>query len=198
MNNNLSIGEAFGFTFKEDKWINKVFVGGLVLLASILLIPAPFLAWYQFALFKNVLSGTKPVLPEWKFNTENYITGLKVIAIAFGYSIPSLILGAFGDGIASMLQTLYSVLMLVILPFALGKFVESGKLESAFDIKSIWKKVSSNVGVLVVYVIGVFLAGLVALVGLLGLVVAVIFTAFWSNLVQTYLMAKVYSVSKKG
>ena len=196
MNDNLGIAEAFGFTFKEDRWVSKVFVGGLVLLSSVLLIPAPFLAWYQFALFKNVLSGTKPLLPEWQFSTKNYVTGLKVIAIAFGYSIPSLILGAFGDGLASMLQTLYSVLMLAIMPFALGKFVEKGKLEAAFDFKGIWKKISSNVGLLVVYIIGVFLAGVAALVGLLGLVVAVIFTGFWSNLVQTYLMAKVYKVSK--
>jgi len=196
MNNNLSLSEAFGFVFKEDKWISKIFVGGLVLLSSVLLLPAPFLAWYQYALFKNILSGTKPLLPEWQFNKQNYITGLKVVAIAVGYSVPSLILGALGDGVGSMLQTLYSILMVALLPFALGKFVETGKLESAFDIKSVWKKVSGNLGVLVVYFIGVFLTSLVALAGLLGLVVAVIFTSFWSTLVQTHLMARVYKVSK--
>jgi len=108
-----------------------------------------------------------------------------------------MILGALGEsGIVSMLQTLYSVLMLALLPFAFGKFVQSGKLEAAFDIKGIWNKMTNNVGVLVVYLIGVFLAGIVALVGFLGLVVAIIFTGFWSCLVQTYLMAKVYKVAK--
>lgn len=194
---NISIGEAFNYVFKEEGWVSKVLVGGLVVIASVLILPLPFLGWYQVTVFKNIVEEKKPYLPKWEFNTANYVTGLKFFAVAIILYLPSLIFSVFGETLGSLLQTLYSLAMMAVLPFVIGGFAKNLKIAEAFDFKSIFKKVQSNVGLLVVYIIGVFLAGLAAMLGLIALIIGVVFTAFWSNLVETYLMAKVYSVTKE-
>lgn len=192
----ISIGEAFGFVFKEEGWISKVLMGGLVTLSSVFILPLPFLAGYQLALFKNILSGQKPYLPEWVFDKPRYFLGLKVIAVALGYSLVSLVLGISNNFLFSALRMVYGLLMVGIMPFALGKLVETGKIESAFDIKWIWEKVKNNISGVILVAVGGLLAGLAAMVGILGLVVGLIFTAFWSEMVATYLGASLYKKAR--
>jgi hypothetical protein len=188
----LSIGEAFGFVFKEDSWTKKILTGGLVTLSSVLILPIPFLAGYQFRLFKNILSGQKPYLPEWVFNKEVYINGLKVLGVGVVYSLPSVVFSVSDNFLFSLLRTAYGLVLLGIMPFAMGKLVETGKFESAFDFRWILEKIKNNIPGVVIVAVGGFLAGIAALVGLIGLVIGVIFTVFWSTLVSTYLSATLY------
>lgn len=197
MNKGINLGEAFSFAFKEDKWVSKVLTGGLVTIASILILPIPFLTWYQLTVFKNVLSNAKPILPEWKFSKENYILGLKVLVIGLGYSIPSLILSASDNALFALLQTAYSILLMAIIPFAIGIFAETGNIGASFDVAGIFKKIKAHIPELIVVIVGSFLAGLAALLGLIGLIIGVVFTAFWSSFVQMHLYAQVYRLAKK-
>ena len=76
------------FMIGDPRWREKIFFGGLLLLL------APPIGWpaalgYRKALVGRLLSGKRPVLPDWNGQVwRHFIEGLKAIGVIFSYYCP--------------------------------------------------------------------------------------------------------------
>lgn len=90
------------------------------------------------------------------------------------------------------LSILYVILFLLILPFVVGKFVESESINDAFAISEIFSMLKNNLGDAVVILLLTVLLQFLASLGVVLCFVGVLFTGFWANVVMYYLYGELY------
>lgn len=190
MNN---IGKAFSYVFDDPQWLTKVLVGGLVLLSSIFIIPIPLLVGYLVELRSRVINRSSPLLPEWSDLGSKYSKGLVLLLGLILYSLVGIILKKTGVPLFSkMFARIYNLVMTFYLPVMSVFYAQEPKFESMFKIQEIFQFMVKNFIDLLVFWLLHFVLGIIALVGLIGFVVGIIFTAFYSFLVEGYLYASLY------
>lgn len=189
MNN---VGEAFSYVFEDAEWLKKVLIGGLVLLTSIFVLPIPLWMGYLIELRANVIGKKTPVLPEWNNLGDKYTKGLILTLGVFLYSLFGIILGKSGIPFSRLLSSLYQLLMVFYLPIVWVFYAKYQTFKSMFNIQEIFEFVTKNFVDLLVFWLLHFVLVFVSLLGLLGLVIGVVFTAFYSLLVQSYLYSSLY------
>jgi hypothetical protein len=95
---NMDIGEIISDSIKypSSNW-GKVLILGVIMIASILIVPVFLLIGYLFRIIKATLAGLDE-LPEFDEIGEMFVDGLKVFVVGIVYSIPviiiSIIIGA--------------------------------------------------------------------------------------------------------
>src|SRR5437899_2102278 len=93
-----SIGPSFDFlkpltfVFDDPRWIQKVLIGGLFVIASFFIIGAFFLYGYLARLARNVIAGVQYPLPEWDDLGEYFAEGAKLFVVGVIYVIPLLLI----------------------------------------------------------------------------------------------------------
>jgi hypothetical protein len=212
--------KPFAFVFEDPRWMQKILVGGLFYLAGFLIIGWFFILGYCWRLAQNVMNGVERPLPEWDDLGDFFNNGLRMFGIVLVYILPIIVLavvlgvpaaiaGAVRDnegmqvlssGIAGCMACLIvpvSLAITFLLPAAMLRAVSENRMGAAFEIGPIWKFIRENIGnyllAVVVYIIARFLAGL----GIILLCIGVIFTGFWSLLIQTHAFAQVYRFREK-
>ncbi len=88
----MDITKAFTYVFEDKNWMTKILIGGLISLASFLIIPIFLLGGYSVAIIRNVMKGVEEPLPEWEDWGGFLNDGFSVFLAQFVYTLPMLIL----------------------------------------------------------------------------------------------------------
>jgi hypothetical protein len=203
----MDIGASFTYMFEDDNWIKKIAIGGVVFLIPIV----NFAAFgYLIQIIRNVRAGQPLPLPEWDRFGQYFIDGLWIFVIFLVWSIPILVvvcLQGIGGAILannqdqatayrlisaclSCLAGLWGLVLGILYPAILVRYVEVGELVAGFQFSEIFDLIRSNVGNYVIVVLLTWVASLIALLGLILCVVGIIFTQFWAYLVSGNLMGQ--------
>jgi len=208
----MDIGKSFGFVFEDEKWIEKVLIGGLV--GLIPLIGSFLVIGYVVQLIRNVRNGDSHPLPEWTEWGELLADGFKLFIVFFVWALPLIVLfmlafipaamagdASSGDAssIAGLFATcfgciafLYAIVLSLASPAILIKFAETKEIGSGFNISEILGFTKSHIGEIILVVIVSWLVGLLAsIVGTILCLIGLLFTGFWSNLVISHMMAQI-------
>jgi hypothetical protein len=85
---------AYRYPFSDPHWFQKLFMGFLLVLASMLLlfIPSVFLVGYFYRISKRIISEDGlAALPEWDDWGKLFMDGIKLIGASLIYSLPMLL-----------------------------------------------------------------------------------------------------------
>ena len=206
------------FVFDDARWVPKVLIGGLFVIASFFLVGIFFIYGYIARLARNVIAGVPNPLPEWDDLGRDFSEGVKLFFVGFVYAIPIVIIAGFlvipavimGNNadnetirsVGGMSVTCIWCLMFPIslalalwLPAALLRVAVTGDFKSGFEFGAIFTFIRANIGnyilAFVVWMVARFAAGL----GILLLCVGVVFTIFWAFCVAAYAFAQAYRLA---
>ncbi len=215
MNNpvRIDIGEAFGFAFKDDKWIVKILVGGLLLFVPFI---GTFLALgYTAATARHVVDRHPSPLPEWGNFGDLLKRGFFSIVIGFVYALPILLpmflflcvlfpLGAAtgdSDAAAGLIGLLTLCLIPLVLIFtivaslfsyaALVRYIQTDSLGDAFQFGVVIGMVRAQPMTWVMLLLVGFLGGLVAGSGSLLCGIGALFTTIYAQAVFGHALGQV-------
>nr|PZN26697.1 MAG: hypothetical protein DIU80_12990 [Chloroflexota bacterium] len=200
----MDIGRAFGFVTKDESWITKVLIGGLV--SFIPFIGQFTVMGYGYRVAKNVAAGSERPLPEWGEFGDFLTRGFLAWVIQLVYLIPLLLLyfifmfatvgtamlsdseGASGPGalIGLCLMPLLFIVALVCGVASLGgvaRYLATDEFSQAFRFGEVFANLRANLGTYVMVILIAILAGLAASIGLIACGIGVLFTSFYAQLV---------------
>ncbi len=219
----MDIGRSFTYMTQDQDWIKKVLLGGLIMLIPIV---GPFFALgYMLETMRNVIAGREVPLPEIGDFGGRLVEGLKAWVISLVYALPLIlfsvcaqagnlvplmaenvdqdmldILTTVSVGVSvccGCLLLLYVILMSLMLPFAWGKYAETGQLGAAFQLSELFEMLKNNIGPAFIVLLVNGLVGFVA--GIAGTIVCgvgLIFTMFYAQLVMAFLYGSLYRQAK--
>lgn len=219
----MDIGRSFTYMTQDQDWIKKVLLGGLITLIPIV---GPFFALgYMLETMRNVIAGREVPLPEIGDFGGKLVEGLKAWVISLVYTLPLIlfsvcaqagnltpliaenvdqdmleVLATVSIGVSvccGCLLLLYAILMGLMLPFAWGKYAETGQLGAAFQLSELFEMLKNNIGPAFIVLLVSGLAGFVA--GIAGTIVCgvgLIFTMFYAQLVMAFLYGSLYRQAK--
>ncbi len=215
MNNpvRIDIGEAFGFAFKDHKWVTKILIGGLLLLVPFI---GTFLAsGYTIATARLVVDRHPSPLPEWDNFGDLLKRGFFSIVIGFVYALPILLpmflflcvlfpLGAAAgdsDAAAGLIGLLTLCLIPLVLIFtivaslfsyaALVRYIQTDSLGDAFQFGVVIEMVRAQPMTWVMLLLVGFLGGLVAGSGSLLCGIGALFTTIYAQAVFGHALGQV-------
>ena len=213
----MDIGKAFKYMFDDEDWLKKIAIGGVLNIIPVVNF-IPF--GYGLRQLKNVSQGRDLPLPEWDDFGGDFMRGLIVFVGGLIYILPvillqilAVIIGAVASGSSSeasgvgalcasalsCLMVLYGIAMMVWLPAAILKHVETGELGGFFRFSEIWDFVRTNISQYIVVVLLNIVAQLVAsIVGGIACGIGVVFTTFWATLVMVHLLGQLGGATASG
>jgi len=215
----MEIGRSFTYIMEDQDWAKKVLLGGAITLIPIV---GPFFAMgYVIEVMRNVIAGQETPLPALDDFGGKLVEGLKMWVIAFVYALPLVLLmmcaqsGSLVPALAGNLAPdvfqaltmlslgvsvcfgclllLYSILMGLILPFALGRYAETGEFGAALRVGEFFGMLKDNVGpAIIVLLVNGLAASAAMLVGTIACGVGIFFTMFYAQLVMAFLYGALY------
>ena len=207
------IGDALDFVRDSDDWLPTTFIGGLLSVFSVLIVPGLIVQGYLIRVMRDAVDGESeaPSFTRWG---ELLVDGLKVLVIGLAYSLVvivptvlfSFVIGAGagigGDsggvrlftGLASILFFLVvvvlSLLIAYVIPAAMANFAVEGRLGAAFDFGTI-RSVIFTGDYAVAWLVGMVVnvaGGIVG--GALTLLVVGVFVVFLSQVLTFYIWGR--------
>jgi hypothetical protein len=188
----MQLGKAFGFIFDDNKWVSKLLLGGLISIVPIL-----NFAWpgYTNEIIRRVARGDPDPLPTWDDLGTKFMQGLLFVIATFIYTLPIIIVSsltsipaalgsAVGGDTGEVLNTLgagasvgvscligiYGILLSLLLPAAQINYVRKNTFASLFELGTIYKIATADVGSYLIAWLGYFLISI-----LVGVVIAIAF-----------------------
>ncbi len=206
----MDIGKSFNFVFEDKKWIEKILIGGILMLIPIL--GSILMLGYGVQLVRNVRNHEPEPLPEWDDWGAKIAEGFKLFIIYLLWSLPLIILSVLliipmamtgdsdtGNAVASFFSLcfgcfalLYSIIVWLAVPGITIKFSETGEFGDGLKFGEILNFTKEHLGQIIVVIIVSWLVYMVA--GLLGSLlcgIGLLFTMFWASLVQYHLIAQI-------
>lgn len=137
----MDIGLSFSFPFEDEKWVQKLLIGAVIVLVGIItlgILLLPVVGW-GLEIMRRLIRDEHPILPEWQDFGRLFIDGLKLFAVVLVWSLPMIVLsaclgvaaavaggggvpsGAYGSGAQNAMSTLISLVSTCIsLPYGLA------------------------------------------------------------------------------
>ena len=187
-----SVGDAFGWAFKDPAWLGKIVVQGLILIIPIVGWIATT-GWLMLA-FENARSGRNE-LPPAGFHLGRGI-GIFGVYLIYGIvlSIPGIALNSIGSHTTSLesgfsystgspLGSLWNLVTQLLIDFlspTLIVMVYHHGFRGGFDLANIWKYATSNVTNSIVAALIIFVGSLIGALGLIACCIGVFFTLVYS------------------
>jgi hypothetical protein len=203
-----SVGESFGWAFRDPSWLGKILVQGLILIIPIVGWIAA-VGWLMLA-FENARSG-RDELPPAGFHLGR---GIGLFGVVIIYSIvidiPAWILdfaGARGftqvcngdlcsqqfvQGPLAGLGSLWSFLAQLVIYFitpALVVTVYHRGFGGAFNVGAVWQLATSKASNSVISGLVIFVAGLIGALGVIACCIGVFFTIIYSLTIEAATVA---------
>lgn len=204
----MDIGKAFSYSFEDDDWLSKLFLGAIVSAVPIL-----NFAWtgYTVDIVRNVSDGVSLPLPDWSEFGDKFVKGFLIWAAGFIYSLPALIIACLPLGFLTIpalaedsnlsdtfflvftgvgiflicLIVLYLLVFSFYFPAVYINFARKGTFGSCFEIGEIIKIVSENTSeyltAWLISIVGAILVGIIIAVaiGLLGWILCIGWIIAW-------------------
>jgi hypothetical protein len=207
----MDIGRAFGFVTKDESWITKVLIGGL--LSLIPLVGQLAVTGYSYRVAKNVARGEER-LPEWGEFGDYLTRGFLGAVIQIVYTLPAILLyfvvifvtvgaaaattdaeGRGGEGSIIGLCLLPLILILAIVCgmaalSAIARYIATDEFSQAFKFGEVLASLRQNLGTFGMLIVVAILAGLVASLGVIACGVGVLFTSFYAYLVMGHALGQ--------
>jgi len=191
-----SVGDAFGWAFKDPAWLGKVAIQGLILIIPIVGWIATA-GWLMMA-FENARSGRNE-LPAAGFHLGRGIAifGVYVIyAIVLG--IPGIILNSIGSHTVttqsgfsyttgSPLGSLWSLVSGLFLDFLIPTLIVMvfhHGFRGGFDLANVWKYATTNVTNSIVGGLIIFVSVLIGGLGIIACCIGIFFTIVYAVTIQ--------------
>ena len=94
----MDIARSFSYMFKDSSWFFKVFLGGIFLILSAVVVGLPFILGYEIEHIRGVAEQKESILPEWKNMRKLFKEGLIVLCAALVYAtlLLSFIVAVYG------------------------------------------------------------------------------------------------------
>lgn len=205
--------EAIAYPIRGEGAGKRLFVGGVLVLLSILVVPAFFLYGYFLRVLESTARGgtEPPTFDGWR---ELFVDGFKAFVVVLAYLLPVYVLavvlpavytfvvpmGSSGQEPSSAAVGLFVFVLVVVTPLTLLAYylmpagltglALSGEVSAAFDVESVGTIARSRA-----YFVGMLLAAAVAVVGgfvatLLWIVVVGFFLQFYVYLSVAYVAGR--------
>lgn len=203
----MDYSEAMSYMFRDEDWIKKIIIGGLIGFISaysgVLFFIAFLLVGYYVGILRNVSKKEETVLPEWNNWNQILVDGIlgsMIILVNFivigGITAILIVLvatDAFSPGYQKgLLITLISVAALftlsIISNLGLIQFSRTNNVGEAFNFKTMKDFLSGNFGNFIAITIFSTILNLVLFV--VGLGIFSPFTNFWGVTVQGHLFGQ--------
>ena len=196
-----SVGDAFGWAFKDPAWLGKIAVQGLITII-------PIVGWiattgWLMLSFENARSGRNE-LPAAGFHLGRGI-GIFGVYLIYGIvlNIPTFIFNAigghtvttssgfnytYGSPLGSLWQFAAQLLIYFLSPTLIVMVYHHG-FGGGFDFPNIWKYATSNVTNSIIGGLVIFVSGIIGALGLIACCIGVFFTIVYSVSIQAAVAA---------
>jgi hypothetical protein len=205
----MDLGKSFSYVFEDEKWIETILIGGLILIIPI--IGQLYLLGFMIEAARRVVAGQADLLPEWGDVAKKIEDGLKVFVITFVYALPAILIALFlgiifaGTGWLSYVSNTDSVqtfglllgvfasfclvplmvllgIVLQILSYAgLMIYVRTGKVGDALHFGEAYDHVQGHIGNYLILWLVFLLASFVGSLGSIFFGVGALFTGIYSQ-----------------
>lgn len=187
----MDFSKSFNFMFKDDKWLSKIFIGGLWNIAMLLFIGFPLIFGYFFTVLQNTIKDEEHILPDWSDLTDKFQKGFMLCIIYFSYILPVIILSAFLENIIGETEALTLVLFLTVifwLPIVTINFARTGDFMAAYRINEMINIIMNNTGLYIPMVLlSLAIISFSFFFGSLMLGIGIPFFTFWGLIVSAHL-----------
>jgi hypothetical protein len=208
----------FTYVFDDPRWLQKILIGGLFYLAGLFIVGWFFVLGYVARTTRNIIAHEQVPLPEWEdlggfFNEGARLVGVGIcyalpfIAMAIMIMVPAIAIDAVGAGenaesvfgmfagCLSCLLVPLGLLWFIFLPAAILFTIVEQRFSAAFEFTRLWAFVRANIGNYLLAIVVMIIARFIAGAGTGLLCIGVIFTGFWSLLINAHAFAQVYRLS---
>ena len=190
-----SIGDAFGFPFRDPGWVGKIVVQGLILIIPIVGLIA--LAGWMLMTFDNLRAGRQELAPA-GFHLSRGIGLFGVWLIyAVVLSIPGGVLSGIGSAmnanhdfsgtpftaLGSLLNFAAQLFLYFLLPSIILMTYQRG-FSGGMDVQGVWRLATTNVNNSLIAGLMMFVTGIIAVLGIVACCVGVFFTATYAAAVM--------------
>lgn len=220
----IDYGRAFSYFLDDPEWIKKLFIGGLLTLASFAIIPAFFLLGYQLRVMGRVMAGDDQKLPEWDRMKEMFISGGRLFLVLLCYALPgiAMLAGFIAIGLTAGQGTppaaftglqegalalfcflfvsfvLYLVFLQLVAPALIIRFQYTNSFREAIKFGKVVEIIKANPGpYLTTFLLMLFVIVPLSLFGLIACGIGVFLSLFYALLVDTHLYAQLARISPR-
>jgi hypothetical protein len=192
-----NIGRAFTYPFEDPRWVAKFSIGVLFTLLSFILVGIPFIMGYMLEIIRNVAHGDERPLPEWENLGSYFIQGLGAVLVFIVYAIPYIVLtilaimgGERGGApvLFGCLGPLYALVLWFISPAVMLRIAMTRDIAAALQVPEIFSFIQRNLGNYMLVFALYIVAGIIGSIGFFALCIGVLFTSFYSYLIDAYLL----------
>ncbi|NIM93132.1 MAG: DUF4013 domain-containing protein [Anaerolineales bacterium] len=202
----MDFGLAFSFPFKDEDWVIKILIAGLI--GIIPLIGQIALLGWMIEVSRRVIKNDPEQLPGWSNFGGLLVLGLKGIVIGIVVAIPYIILSipfplmAIDDSgtlvaiysfCFSCFAILYAILLIVAVPASYGLLAATDDLGEALNVGKILDLVRAAPGAYIIAFLGTILASIIGSLGIILCFVGVVFTTAYAFSVQGHLYGQAYN-----
>jgi Protein of unknown function (DUF4013) len=191
-----SVGDAFGFPFRDPAWAGKIAVQALILIIPIVGLIAT--AGWMLITFDNLRAGRQELAPA-GFHLSR---GVGLFGVWFIYSfvlsLPGGILNGMGSGLStnhsysaagfsglgSLLSLAGQLIFCFLLPSLIVMTYHHG-FAGGMDVEGVWRLATGHVNTSVMAGLIMFVAGIIGVLGIVACCIGIFFTGAYAAAVMT-------------
>ncbi|MCS6802567.1 MAG: DUF4013 domain-containing protein [Chloroflexota bacterium] len=217
----MNIGKAFSYVFEDPQWLQKVLVGALFQLLSLVLIGIPFVLGYNVEIIRNVHRGNPNPLPEWTNLGEKFTEGLKLFVVFVVWALPLIVLyccqivvsfgvtGVAGGGgrqaadalgalagvislAFSCLMGLYALFLFIMRPAIVVQYVRTSEIGAALRFGDVFGILRRIPAPVVITALLGIVTGIIAYLGVIACFIGIFVTFAYAYYVNGHLEGQVW------